>query len=126
MKVLVADDSAEVLERLGSLLRETPGIASVHFARDGEEALDAFEKLQPDAIVLDFHMPKRNGLEVLKIVKARRPATLVFIITNYDFPRYRQSCLAAGANSFFDKSKELEKVRERLARRDEEFDVRKY
>ena len=121
MRVLVADDSPEVLERLVAQLRGVPGIEGVHAARDGEEALGMFSQLQPDAVVLDLRMPKMSGLEVLKIVKTRRPATLVFILSNYAFSQYGEACLAANADFFFDKSREFEKVGETLARRIEEF-----
>lgn len=116
MKLLIADDSQQVVSRLVRMAEEIAGVEIVGVAQDGAEALDLIHQADPDVAILDFRMPRRSGLEVLKIVKSRRPATRVLIVTNYASSPYRESCLAAGADFFFDKSREFEKVGETLTR----------
>lgn len=116
IKVLVADDSQPVLERVVKILAAIPGVEIVGQARDGVEAMDRFRDLSPDALVLDLQLPNLSGIEVLKFAKRQKPEAVVIILTNYGFPVYRQTCLAQGADFFFDKSLEFEKVGDTIAR----------
>ena len=61
IRVLVADDSATVREYLAYLLGEDPTLEIVGTARDGLEAVDQAQRLKPDIIVMDVHMPRVNG-----------------------------------------------------------------
>jgi DNA-binding NarL/FixJ family response regulator len=53
-----------------------------------------------------------RGIEVLKYIKKIEPVTLVIILTNYPYPQYLKKCMDLGADFFFDKSTEFEKVTE--------------
>ena len=114
MKVLVADDSDLVRERLVGMLSEIEGIGVVLEAANGLEARDMILAEKPDFVVLDIRMPGRNGLDVLRDIKASNPATKIIILTNYPYPQYRNRCMEEGADFFFDKSSEFEKVIEVL------------
>jgi DNA-binding NarL/FixJ family response regulator len=115
-KVLIVDDSALVRERLGALLADSAGIRVVGEAADAEGALNAVERLTPDAVVLDIRMPGANGIAVLEQIKKDHPDILVIMLTNYDFDHYRRQCLASGADYFFNKAREFERVVEALSR----------
>jgi DNA-binding NarL/FixJ family response regulator len=112
MRVLIADDSHAVVERLADLLREIPGIQLVGIAHDVPEAIQSVVRESPDALILDLQMPGGSGLEVLRAIRPSHPSLCVLICTNYPFPQYREECLAAGANYFLDKSTEFEKISE--------------
>lgn len=114
MKVFIVDDSACVLERLVTLLSELAEIEVIGQAKDASEAEKSILKLKPDVVVLDIRLPGGNGIGVLESIKKYKPAPVVIMFTNYPYPQYRQKCLAVGADFFFEKSTEFEKVSEVL------------
>jgi len=114
MKVFIADDSAAVVERLITMLSELPQVEIIGQAQDALEAIKAIRQLNPDVVILDIRMPGGNGIDVLKDIKSNKPAPVVIMLTNYPYPQYRRKCKALGADFFFDKSTEFEKVTEVL------------
>ena len=110
MKILIADDSAVVRARLASLLTDLHGIEVVGQAEDAIEARNLAEKLRPDVAILDLRMPKGSGADVLSDLKKLDPAPKVIILTNYPHPENRKKCMDGGADYFFDKSNEFQKV----------------
>ncbi len=115
LKVLIADDSDACRERLLSLLRSVPGIGVLAEARDGAQAEKLIEDVTPDVVILDIRMPAKDGITLLQEIRHRAPSPVVIMLTNYPYPEYRKSCLAAGADYFFEKTTEFEKVVELLA-----------
>ena len=112
VKVFIADDSEVVRQRLIDIFAEISGIEIVGQARDAAEAIGSIQKLRPDAVVLDVRMIGGSGIDVLKRVKKSEPCTVVIMLTNYPYAQYRKRCMAEGADYFFDKSAEFEKVAE--------------
>jgi len=110
MKIFIADDSRVVVERLAGLLEEVPGARLVGQAGDVPAAVNGIQKMKPDALILDLHMPGGSGLDVLRAIRTEQPDLFVLICTNYPYPEYREECLTAGANLFLDKSAEFEKI----------------
>jgi DNA-binding NarL/FixJ family response regulator len=108
--VLVVDDTAIVRDRLVALLSEVAGVEVVGTARNATEGVTAARRLAPDAVVLDLRMPGGDGVAVLEDIKARAPATVVVILTNYSCEGHRARCLAAGADHFLDKSTDLNRL----------------
>ena len=116
MKVFIADDSQVIRERLSALLSDIEGIEVIGEAKDGLEGRDAILKQKPDVVILDLRMPWRNGLDMLRDIKESNPDIKVIILTNYPYPQYRRRCMEEGADYFFNKSSEFEKVPEVLAK----------
>ena len=114
MKVFIADDSAVMRERLIEMLSELPEIEIIGQAEDGFQATNLIEKLNPDVVILDIRMPRGNGIDTLQNIKKNNPASIVIMLTNYPYPQYRKKCMDLGADFFFDKSTEFEKVTEVL------------
>jgi len=110
LKVLVAEDSAPIRERLAGLLSELPQVEIVGEASDGSSALRLFFACRPRAVILDIQMPGPNGIEVLRQIKAEDLDCVVIILTSYQQPEFRDRCAEAGADYFFHKSTEFEKV----------------
>ena len=114
MKVFIADDSAVVRERLKEMLSEIPEVKIIGQAEDGLQATNLITKLNPDVVILDIRMPRGNGIDVLQNIKKDNPALIVIMLTNYPYPQYQKKCMDLGADFFFDKSSEFEKVTEVL------------
>jgi DNA-binding NarL/FixJ family response regulator len=114
LKILIADDSDLVRERLRELISEIPDTEIVGEATNGGETLAALERLTPDVLILDIRMPGGNGIDALGAAKEHRPAPVVVMLTAYAYPQYRKRCLEAGAEYFFDKSTEFERVADAL------------
>jgi DNA-binding NarL/FixJ family response regulator len=110
MKVIIADDSQVVVERLADLLRDVPGVELVGQAGDVPGTIRCIQQMKPDAVILDLQMPGGSGLDVLRAIRPDHPAVQVLICTNYAYPQYREECLAGGASYVLDKSAEFEKI----------------
>ncbi len=114
MKVFIADDSEVVCERLTIMLSELPGIEITGQAKDVGESIESIRRLHPDVVILDIRMPGGSGIDVLEDIKKTNAAPVVIVLTNYPYPQYRKKCMALGAEYFFDKATEFEKVTEVL------------
>lgn len=79
VKVLVVDDSAFMRKLISDFLSEHPRLHVVGTARDGQEALQKIEQLNPDVVTLDVEMPVMNGLETLKHIMQKHPLPVVMI-----------------------------------------------
>lgn len=110
INVFIADDSPIVRARLVTILGELGGINIVGQAATALEAIRGTQELRPDVAILDLHMPGGSGLHVLQEVKQSQAAPVVVIVTNYPYPAYRERCLEAGADFFFDKSTEFDRI----------------
>ncbi len=114
MKVLIVDDSAIVRERLKAMLCEITELENISQARDSLEAISSFQKLNPEVVILDIRMPGGSGIDVLKEMKKATKPPLIIVLTNYPYPQYFRKCIDVGADFFFDKSAEFDKVTEVL------------
>jgi len=80
MRLILADDHPIVLEGLAALFAGEPDIHLVARCINGEEALEAVERLAPDLLILDVHMPKLDGFAVLRELAARNAKTSVVLL----------------------------------------------
>lgn len=110
IRMLIVDDSIIVRDRLAQLLAETQQVEIVGEVGDAPEAMDRIRALKPQVVILDIHLPHGSGLDVLRNIKLESPAPIVIMLTNYPYPQYRDACLAAGADYFFDKSTEFNRI----------------
>ncbi len=79
-EVLFVDDEKRVLKSMGALFREG---FQVHLAHNGQEALEIVDSHEIDVVVSDQRMPEMTGIEVLRSVKERSPATMRILLTGY-------------------------------------------
>ena len=79
IKVLVVDDSSVTRELIVHILNEDPGIRVVGTASNGEEALEAVQRMQPDVITMDVHMPKLDGLEATRRIMETYPTPIIVV-----------------------------------------------
>ncbi len=100
IKVLLAEDHVMVRQGTREFVQREPDMEVVGEAGDGEEAVKLTTKLKPDVIVMDIAMPKLNGIEATKKIKALHPSTAILILTAYDYDQYIFALLEAGAAGY--------------------------
>jgi len=100
IRILLAEDHAVVRESIARFLEKEPDFEVVAEAADGEETVRLASELKPDVIVLDVAMPKLNGIEATKQIKATQPSVSILILTAYDYDQYIFALLEAGAAGY--------------------------
>ena len=110
LKVLIVEDSDVVKRRIRSLLKELAGVTVIGEAVNSKEAMAIIGVMSPDVVLLDIHLASGSGMDVLKDTKQLHPEIRVIVLTNYSDLHHRTKCRDAGADYFFDKSIEFEKV----------------
>jgi len=103
LRVVIADDQASVREGLVLLLGGLPGIDVVGAAADGEQALALVAEHQPDAILLDLHMPVLDGIGATRRLVAEHPGVAIVVLTTYADDGSVIEALQAGARSYLTK-----------------------
>ena len=104
IKILVADDHAVVREGTRRILEQEPDLKVVAEAADGEEAVRLAGSSRPDVAIIDIAMPRVDGIEATRQIKALYPAISVLIFTAYDDDQFVFSLLEAGAAGYLLKS----------------------
>jgi NarL family two-component system response regulator LiaR len=104
IKILIADDHSVVREGTRQILEEEPDLEVVAEAADGEEAIQLADSYRPDLAIIDISMPKIDGIEATRQIKALYPAMAVLILTAYDDDQFVFSLLEAGAAGYLLKS----------------------
>ena len=110
MRVLIADDSSIVRGRMATLLTDVKEVEIVGEAQDVPEAIESVTRLKPDVVILDMQMPGGSGIDVLKKIREDNRSAIVMMFTNSPYSQHRQRCMDLGADYFFDKSTEVEKL----------------
>jgi len=98
--ILLAEDHVVVRESIHQSLEREPNFTVVGEAGDGEEAVRMARELKPDVIVMDISLPKINGIEATKQIKAFQPSAIVLALTAYDYEQYIFPLLEAGAAGY--------------------------
>lgn len=110
MKVFIADDSDMVRESMIAILSEIKEITAFGQAQDTIGAMEAITRFKPDIAILDIQMEHGSGIDVLRRIRARKWPTTVIMYTGYAEPQYVKECMAEGADFFFTKAKDFEKL----------------
>jgi DNA-binding NarL/FixJ family response regulator len=101
--VVVADDQASVREGLVLLLGTLPGIAVVGQAEDGAAAVEAVVGANPQVVLMDLNMPRCDGVEATRRIRADHPRTQVVVLTTYSDDEFIIGALQAGALGYLTK-----------------------
>lgn len=103
MRILYAEDNELDAEVTKILLEEHEFIVDI--ATDGEEAWDAYNRQKPDILLLDLDMPRKDGIEVTRLIRQRDPLTHIIIYTSHGEPEKEIAALDAGAYEFIPKDR---------------------
>jgi len=104
IKVLIADDHAVVREGTRQILEQEPDLKVVAEAADGDEAVKLTGSSKPDVAIIDISMPRVDGIEATRQIKALYPQVAVLILTAYDDDQFVFSLMEAGAAGYLLKS----------------------
>jgi len=110
MKVLLADDSGLILERLQEMLGILDQVEITGSFKNGTDTLAAIRTMKPDLVILDIKMPGLSGLEVLAEVRKEDQMIKFIILTFNSTDDYKQLAIQLGADYFFNKADEFDKV----------------
>lgn len=100
LRILVADDSADFREGIAALLASVDGLELVGEAVGGQEAVDGALHLQPDVVLMDLHMPGRNGIEATRDIVSAAPHIAVLVLTMHEDDDSVFSAVRAGARGY--------------------------
>ena len=101
--VVVADDQSAVREGLVLLLGTLPGIAVIGEAEDGEAAIETVATKNPQVVLMDLNMPRCDGVEATRRIRASHPRTQVVVLTTYSDDDSIIAALQAGALGYLTK-----------------------
>ena len=112
IRVMLADDHGVVSDGLGRLIEALEDIELVGVARDGAEAVERARELQPDVVLMDLEMPRKDGIEATREILAERPETAVLVLTSFSDRSRILGALDAGARGYLLKDVASEEVAE--------------
>ena len=118
MQIFLVEDSVPVRERLAAMLGGIPGAALIGEAADADAAIRDILASRPDVVMLDLGLARgTSGFDVLRAVRPQAPEIDFYMLSNFAADPYRQLAERLGACDFFDKSRELDRVRKLIAQR---------
>ncbi len=110
IKLALIDDQTLVREGIRSLLALSDKVQVVAEGSDGDQALELTIDAQPDVILMDLRMPKKNGIEAIEELRKAKVVTPVVILTTFDDHELVLQGLKAGAQGYLLKDVSLENL----------------
>ena len=115
IRVLLADDDEPFLEALTPLIERQPELAVVGTALDGLAAIELADELSPDAVVIDLHMPRLDGVTAVARLRRDHPSMCVIALTGDVAPALHRAVTEAGADGVLLKCELVDSLVERLS-----------
>jgi DNA-binding NarL/FixJ family response regulator len=110
IRVLIADDQRVVRDGLGMLVGLIDGVEVVGTAADGVEALELARRERPDVVLMDLRMPRMEGAQATRELRADLPNTQVLVLTTYADDESLFPALEAGARGYLTKDASAEEI----------------
>jgi DNA-binding NarL/FixJ family response regulator len=114
IRVLLADDDPKFVYALSTLIDVQPELTIVGTAGDGLEAIELAERLEPEAIVIDLHMPRLDGVTAIARLRRDHPNVCLIAVTGDDAPALHRAVTEAGADAVLVKGDLMEALLTRL------------
>jgi two-component system invasion response regulator UvrY len=118
IRILIADDHPIVREGLKQVLARTTGISVVAEAANGQEVLDGLSSAEVDVVVMDFSMPGKSGLDVIRQIRSEWPRVPILVLSMHPENELAPRLLKAGVSGYLEKesaTRDLEQAIRRLA-----------
>ncbi len=110
IRLIIAEDHNLVRDGIRRILQNSGDVLVVGEATDGEEAVKMAAALRPDVVLMDITMPRLNGLDATRRIKARDPETAVLVVTAHDESPLVAKMLEAGAGGYLLKTASAEEL----------------
>ena len=104
VKLIIVDDHFHVRQAWSWVLNQVPSIDVIAQCANGQEAIDAAKKLQPDVILMDIHMQPVNGIEATRIIRQFAPEIKIIAVSVQAERSYVNEMLRNGANGYVTKN----------------------
>lgn len=114
IKIMITDDHSMIREGLKNLLELDGDIEVIAEAENGEDCLNKLITVNPDVLLLDINMPKKNGLEVLKTLKNNKSKVKVLILTVHNEIEYLMKAVDIGINGYILKDSESAELKKAI------------
>jgi DNA-binding NarL/FixJ family response regulator len=115
IKVLLADDDQLFLESLRTLIEGQPELSVVAAAHNGLEAIELADRMSPDAVVIDLHMPVVDGVTAVARLRRDHPSLCLIVVTGDADRSLHQAAVTAGADGVLEKHDLERRLVEHLA-----------
>jgi DNA-binding NarL/FixJ family response regulator len=115
IRVLLADDDRDFLESVRELIDRQPELGVVGLANDGLEAIQQADELDPDAVVIDLHMPLLDGVTAVARLRQDHPSLCLIALTGDAEPKLHDAVREAGADGVLLKTELVDGLVERLS-----------
>jgi len=114
INVMIADDHSLMRKGLQQILELEDDIRVIAQAKDGNEAVEKAISTQPDVILMDINMPKKNGLEAIKELKEKGSTARIIVLTIHEDREYLRKSMKAGASGYIMKDAESDHLIEAI------------
>jgi DNA-binding NarL/FixJ family response regulator len=114
IRVLVADDQRVVREALATLVGLIDGVEVIGTAEDGVEAVERARAGRPDVVLMDLRMPRMDGAEATRRIRAEAPTAGVLVLTTYADDASLFPVLRAGARGYLTKDASAEEIEQAI------------
>jgi DNA-binding NarL/FixJ family response regulator len=104
IRVLLVDDHAGMRDALRLFINSAPDLAVVAEAESGLVALDLYERIAPDVVLMDGSMPEMNGIHATHRLRQLQPDARIIALTLYESSTYLEDMIAAGARGYVSKT----------------------
>jgi two-component system NarL family response regulator len=110
IRLMLVEDHAVVRQGLAALLGAEDGLEVVGAVGDGVAAIELYNRVKPDVVLMDLQMPKMGGVETIKKIREGHPAARVIVLTTFDGDEDIYRALQAGARAYLLKGMPVEEL----------------
>src|SRR5882672_4107833 len=110
IRVLIAEDHSLVRRGLAAIINMEEDVTVVGEAGDGEQAIEQWRRLRPDVVLMDLRMPRLEGVEAIKRIRAEDPKAGIIVLTTFDHDEDIYAGLRAGAKAYLLKDVQPEEL----------------
>jgi DNA-binding NarL/FixJ family response regulator len=110
IRLLVVDDHPPMRIGLVALIKSQPGMDVIAEASDGEEAIEVYDDVLPDIVLMDLRMPGMGGVEAILAIRKKHPEARVIVLSTYDMDEDIHRAIQSGAKSYLLKDMPTEEI----------------
>jgi len=110
IRILIVDDHPPMRMGLVALIKSQPGMDVVAEASDGEEAIEVYDDVRPDVVLMDLRMPGMGGVEAILAIRKKHPDARVIVLSTYDLDEDIHRAIQSGAQSYLLKDMPSEEI----------------